>query len=149
MKLLVELFIQVLLKILKIKLKKKQKFFEKTEPNQKFPLQDSLTLLIKKKTLNYKLSENSEKGLKMWEDFILNESKSNFTKILSSIDNQEEFAKLSRNIIKDLGYGDQLGEDPNMTIMQKMIIKMMKVIVVKILMKMIMMNNNFPMRLKN
>ena len=92
--------------------KESKKFFEKSEPNQKFPLQDSLRLLIKKKTLHYKLSKNSQKGLDMWEDFILNESKSNFSKILSSIDNQEEFAKLSRNIIKDLGYGDQLGEDP-------------------------------------
>ncbi len=89
-----------------------KRFFEKTETNQKFPLQDSLSLLIKKKTLHYKLSENSQKGLNMWEDFILNESQSNFSKILSSIDNQEEFAKLSRNIIKDLGYGDQLGEEP-------------------------------------
>ena len=92
--------------------KESKRFFEKSEPNQKFPLQDSLRLLIKKKTLNYKLSENSQKGLNVWEDFILNESKSNFSKILSSIDNQEEFAKLSRNIIKDLGYGDQLGEEP-------------------------------------
>ena len=92
--------------------KESKKFFEKSEPNQKFPLQDSLRLLIKKKTLHYKLSKNSQKGLDMWEDFILNESKSNFSKILSSIDNQEEFAKLSRNIIKDLGYGDQLGEEP-------------------------------------
>ena len=32
----------------------------------------------KKNARNLKLSENSEKGLKMWEDFILNESKSNF-----------------------------------------------------------------------
>ena len=93
--------------------KKSKKFFENSEPNKKFPLQDSLTLLIKKKSSNLKLSENSEKGLKMWEDFILNESKSNFTKIIESIANQEEFAKLSRNIIKDLGYGDQLGDDPN------------------------------------
>ena len=92
--------------------KESKKFFEKSEPNQKFPLQDSLRLLIKKKTLHYKLSENSQKGLNIWEDFILNESQSNFSKILSSIDNQEEFAKLSRNIIKDLGYGDQLGEEP-------------------------------------
>ena len=92
--------------------KESKKFFEKSEPNQKFPLQDSLRLLIKKKTLHYNLSKNSQKGLDMWEDFILNESKSNFSKILSSIDNQEEFAKLSRNIIKDLGYGDQLGEEP-------------------------------------
>ena len=92
--------------------KESKKFFEKSEPNQKFPLQDSLRLLIKKKTLHYKLSKNSQKGLDMWEDFILNESKSNFSKILSSIDNQEEFAKISRNIIKDLGYGDQLGEEP-------------------------------------
>ena len=93
--------------------KKSKKFFENSEPNKKFPLQDSLTLLIKKKASNLKLSENSEKGLKMWEDFILNESKRNFTKIIESIANQEEFAKLSRNIIKDLGYGDQLGDDPN------------------------------------
>ncbi len=93
--------------------KKSKKFFENSEPNKKFPLQDSLTLLIKKKASNLKLSENSEKGLKIWEDFILNESKSNFTKIIESIANQEEFAKLSRNIIKDLGYGDQLGDDPD------------------------------------
>ena len=93
--------------------KKSKKFFENSEPNKKFPLQDSLTLLIKKKASNLKLSENSEKGLKMWEDFILNESKSNFIKIIESISNQEEFAKLSRNIIRDLGYGDQLGDDPN------------------------------------
>ena len=93
--------------------KKSKKFFENSEPNKKFPLQDSLTLLIKKKASDLKLSENSEKGLKMWEDFILNESKSNFIKIIESISNQEEFAKLSRNIIKDLGYGDQLGDDPN------------------------------------
>ena len=92
--------------------KESKKFFEKSEPNQKFPLQDSLRLLIKKKTLHYRLSKNSQKGLDMWEDFILNESKSNFPKILSSIHNQEEFAKLSRNIIKALGYGDQLGEEP-------------------------------------
>ena len=92
--------------------KESKRFFEKSEPNQKFPLQDSLRLLIKKNTLHYKLSDNSQKGLNMWEDFIINESKSNFSKILSSIDNQEEFAKLSRNIIKDLGYGDQLGEEP-------------------------------------
>ena len=92
--------------------KESKRFFEKSEPNQKFPLQDSLRLLIKKNTLHYELSKNSQKGLNMWEDFILNESKSNFPKILSSIDNQEEFAKLSRNIIKDLGYGDQLGEEP-------------------------------------
>ena len=92
--------------------KESKKFFEKSEPNQKFPLQDSLRLLIKKKTLHYNLSKNSQKGLDMWEDFILNESKSNFSKFLSSIDNQDEFAKLSRNIIKDLGYGDQLGEEP-------------------------------------
>ena len=93
--------------------KKSKKFFENSEPNKKFPLQDSLTLLIKKKASDLKLSENSEKGLKMWEDFILNESKSNFIKIIESISNQEEFAKLSRNIIRDLGYGDQLGDDPN------------------------------------
>ena len=62
--------------------KESKRFFEKSEPNQKFPLQDSLRLLIKKKTLHYKLSKNSQKGLNMWEDFILNESKNNFTKII-------------------------------------------------------------------
>ena len=33
--------------------KESKRFFEKSEPNQKFPLQDSLRLLIKKKTLHY------------------------------------------------------------------------------------------------
>ena len=35
--------------------KESKKFFEKSEPNQKFPLQDSLRLLIKKRlyTINY------------------------------------------------------------------------------------------------
>ena len=92
--------------------KQSKKFFENSEPDQKFPLQNSLRLLIKKETSKFNLSENSQKGLNMWEEFILNESKNNFSKMLNSINSQEEFAKLSRNIIKDLGYGDQLGEDP-------------------------------------
>ncbi|MFL2802395.1 MAG: cobaltochelatase CobT-related protein [Paracoccaceae bacterium] len=92
--------------------KQSKKFFENSEPDQKFPLQNSLRLLIKKETSKFNLSENSQKGLNMWEEFILNESKNNFSQILKSINNQEDFAKLSRNIIKDLGYGDQLGEDP-------------------------------------
>ena len=89
-----------------------KKFYENAEPNQKFPLSESLRLFIKKNTSDYELPENSKKGLIEWEDFILSESKSNFMKIFKLLDNQEEFAKLSRNIIKDLGYGDQLGEDP-------------------------------------
>ena len=92
--------------------KQSKKFFENAEANQKFPLPDSLRLLIKKSTSQITLSENSSKGLKVWEDFILNESRKNFSEMIKYINDQEEFAKLSRNIIKDLGYGDQLGEDP-------------------------------------
>ena len=78
-----------------------------------FPLAEAIRLFIRKITTKRSLPENAQKILKNWENFITKESGDNFIQIDELLNDQENFAKLSRNIIKNLGYGDQLGDDPD------------------------------------
>ena len=48
----------------------------------------------------------------MWKDFILDQAETTIENLTENLDNQERFAKFSRQIITDLGYGDQLGDEP-------------------------------------
>ena len=48
----------------------------------------------------------------MWRDFILDQAGATLENLTNNLDSQENFAKFSRQIITDLGYGDQLGDDP-------------------------------------
>jgi cobaltochelatase CobT len=48
----------------------------------------------------------------LWKNFILDQAGTTLENLTKNLDNQEEFAKFARQIITDLGYGDQLGDDP-------------------------------------
>ena len=50
--------------------------------------------------------------LNLWKDFILDQAETTIENLTENLDNQERFAKFSRQIITDLGYGDQLGDEP-------------------------------------
>ena len=45
---------------------------------------------------------------------VLDKASGTLTEILDNLDDQTSFARLSRQIITDLGYGDQLGDDPDL-----------------------------------
>ncbi len=48
-----------------------------------------------------------------WRDHIQNQAGETMVEAESFLSNQSQFAKLSRQMIKELGYGNELGEDPD------------------------------------
>jgi len=49
----------------------------------------------------------------LWEGFIQDQAGGTLEDLQEKLSDQSEFARFARQIIEDLGYGDQLGEDPD------------------------------------
>jgi len=49
----------------------------------------------------------------LWEGFIQDQAGGTLEDLQEKLSDQSEFARFARKIIEDLGYGDQLGEDPD------------------------------------
>ena len=96
-----------------------KKLIENTATTEKFPLAEAIGLFVRKVTSDRELPGNSQKALETWENFISKESGESVIEISRLIHDQESFARLSRNVIKNLGYGDQLGDDPEDSDSQK------------------------------
>ena len=90
-----------------------KKLLENEKGTEEFPLAGALRLFIRKIANSRDLPENAQKALNKWENFIAKENSENVIKINHLLHDQENFARLSRNIIKNLGYADQLGDDPD------------------------------------
>ena len=59
------------------------------------------------------LPEAAENLTKKWRDFIQSEAGETIVNATSAFQEQRVFAKISRQLIKDLGYAHELGEDPD------------------------------------
>jgi len=51
--------------------------------------------------------------MELWRPFIEQQAGGTLEDLDAILDNQADFAKFARKMIKDLGYGDQLGQDPD------------------------------------
>ena len=51
--------------------------------------------------------------MELWRPFIEQQAGGTLENLDAILDNQADFAKFARKMIKDLGYGDQLGQDPD------------------------------------
>ncbi|UWQ15607.1 cobaltochelatase subunit CobT [Aliiroseovarius sp. M344] len=51
--------------------------------------------------------------MNLWRDFIEGQAGDHLDKLGDKLGDQKEFARFARQIIEDLGYGDQLGDDPD------------------------------------
>ena len=51
--------------------------------------------------------------LELWREFLEGEASDSFGDVSRALDDQAAFARLTRKVIEDLGYGDQLGDDPD------------------------------------
>ena len=59
------------------------------------------------------LPSQASKIAELWRDFIENEAGQTMADARNLLSDQSQFALMSRKIIKDLGYGSQLGDEPN------------------------------------
>ena len=76
------------------------------------PLHEAVGFLLRQKMTGRPLPPGAQNVLDIWQDFLDQHLESDLSK-LNDLEDQTAFAKLAWKIIEELGYGDQLGDDPD------------------------------------
>jgi cobaltochelatase CobT len=90
----------------------KKGYGEITEASQA-PLATAAGYLVRHLATGRDLPADATNVMNLWRGFIESQAAGNFDSLEDALADQASFARLARQIISDLGYGDQLGDDPD------------------------------------
>jgi cobaltochelatase CobT len=76
------------------------------------PLAAAAGYLVRHLATGRPLPAGAQNVMDLWRGFLEGEAGETLENIDHCLANQEAFARLTRQVIRDLGYGDQLGDDP-------------------------------------
>lgn len=79
------------------------------------PLGVAAGYLVRHLATGRPLPEGADNVMNLWRNFIEDAAGNNFSEMDDVLADQAAFARLARQVIEDLGYGDQLGDDPDET----------------------------------
>ncbi|PZX06845.1 cobaltochelatase subunit CobT [Celeribacter halophilus] len=79
------------------------------------PLAQAMGYYLREKATGRELPQAAENVLDLWRDFIDGQTQDTFEDLDVLLEDQQGFARLARRVIEELGYGDQLGDDPDAT----------------------------------
>ncbi len=77
------------------------------------PLPEAAAYYLRELATGRELPKGADNVLNLWRDFFENKAADSFESLDEVLADQQAFAKLTRDVISDLGYGDQLGDDPD------------------------------------
>ena len=77
------------------------------------PLPVAAGYLIRHLATGRPLPAGAENVMNLWQGFIEDQAGGTLEDLQDKLSDQSAFAKFARQIIEDLGYGDQLGDDPD------------------------------------
>ena len=77
------------------------------------PLAAAAGYLIRNLATGRELPAGAQNVLNLWREFLETQTGNTFENVSGQLEDQSQFAKLARQVITDLGYGDQLGNDPD------------------------------------
>jgi cobaltochelatase CobT len=77
------------------------------------PLAQAAGYFVRHLTTGRSLPTGAQNVMDLWRGFLEAHAGSTFDRLEGVLDDQQAFARFSRQLIEDLGYGDQLGEDPD------------------------------------
>ncbi len=77
------------------------------------PLSVGAGYLIRHLATGRTLPPGAQNVMDLWRGFIEDQAGGSLEGLQDKLANQSDFAKFARKIISDLGYGDQLGDDPD------------------------------------
>ncbi len=85
--------------------------FLKVDEQSQAPLGEALGMLLREKIIGQQAPEAGKNVLELWRDQLEDTLDLNKTDLESVMFDQEEFSKLARKMISDLGLSDEYGED--------------------------------------
>ena len=77
------------------------------------PLSVAAGYLIRHLATGRPMPKGADNVMELWRPFIEDQAGGTLDDLQAKLSNQTEFAKFARQMIEDLGYGDQLGDDPD------------------------------------
>ena len=77
------------------------------------PLSVAAGYLIRHLATGRPLPRGADNVMELWRGFIEDQAGGTLDGLAEALDDQKAFAKFARQVIPDLGYGDQLGDDPD------------------------------------
>ena len=87
--------------------------YDKATSFKDVPMPTALSYYLRHITTGREMPSTVKNALEQWKTTIEERSGATFEKIGDKILDQVEFARFARQLIDDLGYGDQLGDDPD------------------------------------
>ena len=77
------------------------------------PLAEAAGYLVRHLATGRDLPPGPMNIMSLWRDFIEGQAGETLEDLQATLSDQKAFSKFARQVIEDLGYGDQLGEDPD------------------------------------
>ncbi len=90
-----------------------RKGYDQVKDATDVPLSVAAGYLVRHLATGRDLPDAAQNVMDLWRDQIESTAGVTLEELQESLSDQGEFAKMTRKIISDLGYGDQLGEDPD------------------------------------
>ena len=78
------------------------------------PLATAAGYLIRHLATGRPLPDGADNVMELWRGFIEDQAGGTLDGLENALNSQRDFARFARQIISDLGYGDQLGDDPDL-----------------------------------
>ena len=90
-----------------------RKGYAQIRNRQDAPLPTAASYMIRQLATGRPLPAGADNVLELWRGFIEEQASGTLDGLETVLDDQQAFARFARKIISDLGYGDQLGDDPD------------------------------------
>ncbi|MCW3781861.1 cobaltochelatase subunit CobT [Defluviimonas salinarum] len=98
----------------KIGAEAERKGYSQIRSAQEAPLAQAAGYLVRHLATGRKMPGGAQNVMELWRPFIEEQAGGTLEHVDEVLADQAAFARLARQVIKDLGYGDQLGDDPDM-----------------------------------
>ena len=97
----------------KIKHEALRKGYDQAKQASDVPLATAAGYLVRHLATGRDLPPGADNAMELWRGFIEEQAGGSLDNINEILEDQAAFAKLARQMISDLGYGEQLGDDPD------------------------------------
>jgi cobaltochelatase CobT len=91
----------------------RRKGYDQCKQPSEAPLATAAGYLIRHLATGRDLPGGAQNVMDLWRGFIEDQAGGTLDNLNETLSDQKAFAKFARQVIKDLGYGDQLGDDPD------------------------------------
>lgn len=91
-----------------------RKGYAEMTSHQDSPMHEAAALMLRKAVTGRELPEGSEHLLNLWKDHLDEHLRADLDGVPERLEDQAWFARRAWRMIEDLGYGDQLGDDPDL-----------------------------------